>query len=117
MPFRFSLPVNEAHLVDILDGEDTFGNIEPGHVLREGVVLDQHSHQISARQELHDQVQVLGILERIIQLHNPRRFRLCQYISFRFDVSKLYIMSNVYIQFRVWERDNEGRKLCISRLR
>ena len=35
------VPVDEAELVDGLDGEDALGHVELGHILRERVVLDQ----------------------------------------------------------------------------
>jgi hypothetical protein len=42
-------PMNEAQLVDCLDSQHTLGHVEPRHVLREGVVLDEHGHEISSR--------------------------------------------------------------------
>ena len=56
-------PVNEAQLVHGLDGEHTFRDVETSDIFREGVVLDQHRHEIASRQELHDKVDVpLGTL-------------------------------------------------------
>jgi hypothetical protein len=33
--------MNEAKLVDGLDGEDTFRHVKLGHILGKGIVLDQ----------------------------------------------------------------------------
>jgi hypothetical protein len=58
--------MDEAEVVHGLDRENALGDVEPRHVLREGVVLDQHRHQVSSSQELHDEVQVCRILERVV---------------------------------------------------
>lgn len=50
------LPVNEAQLVNGIDGEDNLGNIEARNILGKDLVLDQHGHQIATRQELHQHV-------------------------------------------------------------
>jgi len=65
------LPMDETHVVDSFDGEDTFCNVEARHVLRKRVVLDEHGHQVSPRKEFHDKVQVHRILEGIEELDNP----------------------------------------------
>lgn len=64
--------MNESHLVDIFDGKNTLGNVKPGDIFRESVVFDQHRHQVAPGQKLHDQVEVLRILERVVQLDHPR---------------------------------------------
>ena len=38
---RFNISVDEAEVVDGLDGKDAFRHVELGHVLGECVVLDQ----------------------------------------------------------------------------
>lgn len=83
------LPMNEAKVVDSLDSENTLCNVETGDIFRECVVLDQHRHEIASRQELHDEVEVGGVLERVVQLHNPRGVGLGQNIAFRADVREL----------------------------
>lgn len=55
--------MNETKVMHGLDRKNALGDIEPRHVLREGIVLDQHRHQVSSSQELHDEVQIRGILE------------------------------------------------------
>jgi len=94
-----------------LDRQDAFSHVKLGDVLRERVIFDQpvgsvwlswvgsmsarmsddlHGHQVSTRQELHDQVEVVGILERVVQLHDPRRVGFCQDVSLGSDMSQLH---------------------------
>lgn len=81
--------MDETKVMDGLDGENALRDVEPGHVLREGVVLDQHRHQVPSGQELHDEIQVGRVLERIIQLHDPGRVGFRQDITFCADVGEL----------------------------
>ena len=37
-----------------LNCDDALRNIEPRHVFREGIVLDQHRHQVVSGRGLHD---------------------------------------------------------------
>lgn len=41
-------PVNEAKLMDSLDGKNTLGDVEARDIFREGVILDQHGHEIAS---------------------------------------------------------------------
>ena len=108
--------MNKAELVDCLDGEDTFRHVELGYILGEGVVLDQpkmsrnrlisvpftpkrshvnaplsylHSHQISTGEELHNQVQVVRVLKRVVELDDPRRVGFGEYVSLGSNVGQL----------------------------
>ena len=105
-----------------LDCEDTFRHVELGDILRESVVLDQpvwsakashlewngaislHSHQIPSWQELHDEVEVLRVLERVKELDDPRRIRFGQNITFSPDVRELSPVSATFpftLRYRV----------------
>ncbi|KAH3665500.1 hypothetical protein OGAPHI_003686 [Ogataea philodendri] len=64
--------MNEAQSMNSLDGQNTLCNVESCHVLGEDLPLDQHSHQITSRKELHDQIEVKRVLERVVQRNNPR---------------------------------------------
>lgn len=78
---RLNVAMNEAQLVNALERQDALGHVEARYVVRECVVLDEHRHQISARQELHQQVEVLRILERVVQLHYPGTVALGQHVT------------------------------------
>jgi hypothetical protein len=111
----FNPPMDKAEIVNRLDGEDALRHIKLCHVFREGIVLDQpivsailylaflrhcqmrnhsHGHQIASRQKLHNQVQILRILKRVIQLHDPSRITLCQDISLCPDMCQLVLFKH-----------------------
>jgi hypothetical protein len=81
--------VDETELMHGFDREDTLGHVEPGDVLGERVILDEHGHQVTAREELHDQVEICRILEGVEQLDDPCRVRLGQHITLGPDMSEL----------------------------
>ena len=65
-------PVYETKLVYSLYRQCDFGHVEAGNVLGEDFVLDQHSHQITSGQELHEHVKESVVLEGGVQFDNPR---------------------------------------------
>lgn len=65
--------MNEPELVHGFDRQDALGHVEPRHVFRERVVLDEHRHEVASGQKLHQEVQVVRVLERVVQLDDPRR--------------------------------------------
>lgn len=81
--------MNEPKLVNSFERKDTLCDVESSHVLGKSVVLDEHRHEISAGQKLHQKIKVLRVLERVIQLHNPGRVRFGQHVTFGADVRKL----------------------------
>jgi hypothetical protein len=82
-------PVNEAELVNRLDRQHTLSHVKPRHVLREGIVLDEHRHQVASGKELHEEVEVVGVLERVVELDDPRRVGLGEDVSLSADVGEL----------------------------
>lgn len=79
----------ELELVDRLDGHNDLGNVESRNVLAEDIVLDQHGHKIAARQEFHQHVQELVILERRKKLHDPWAVGFGQDVSLSPDSGSL----------------------------
>ena len=53
----------EPEFVYSLNGQSDLGHVESGDVFGEDLVLDQHGHQVSSRQELHQHVQERLVLE------------------------------------------------------
>jgi hypothetical protein len=81
----------EAQPVDRFDRQSDFSHVEPGNIFREDLVLDEHSHQITTGQELHEHVKERRVLERSMQLHQPRTVCVRKDITFSADVSKLVL--------------------------
>lgn len=42
------IPMYETHLVHRFNGENALRNVEPGNILRERIVLNEHRHQVAA---------------------------------------------------------------------
>ena len=82
-------PVDESKLVDSLYRQHTLRNVESRHILGEGVILDQHGHEVTSGKELHDEVEVRRILEGVVELHDPWRVGLRENITFGAYVREL----------------------------
>lgn len=55
-----------------VDGESGLGDVEFGRLLVEDLVVVLHQvHEVAAGHVFHDHVQVLRVLERVEQLHQP----------------------------------------------
>lgn len=88
------LPVDKTEFVYSLDGKNNLCDVEARDILGEDFILDQHRHQIATRQELHEHVKEVGVLEGGIKLHNPGAVGLGQDISFGAHVSELVLLEH-----------------------
>ena len=86
--------MDEAQLVNCLNGEDNLCDIEPSDVLREDLVFDQHRHKISTRQELHQHVEEVGVLEGGVELDDPGAVGLGKNVSLCPDVGQLIFLKH-----------------------
>lgn len=108
-------PMDEAELVNGLDGEHTLGHVEARDVLAEGVVLDQHRHEVSSGKELHEEVKIVRVLERVVQLHDPGRVRLGEDVALGADVRELVDRRSVSSRAQTtWSRRRTWSFLNIS---
>lgn len=98
--------MNVAQLVYSLNGKRNLGHVEAGNVLREDLVLDQHRHQVAARQKLHEHVEEGRVLEGGVQLDHPGAVGLGQDVALRTNVCQL-IFLKLNRQFK--------RRLCQDR--
>lgn len=93
--------MQETKLVNSLDSHDHFRHIESRNVLRENFVLDQHGHQVTTRQEFHQQVKISGILERGVQLDQPRIvLGVGKNVTLRTDVGQLVLLEHLSLDER-----------------
>jgi hypothetical protein len=63
--------MNVIQTVDSLNSQYGLSNVESAVFLTKDILLHQQSHEIATLQELHDQVEVLFILERAFQFDYP----------------------------------------------
>lgn len=87
--------MDEAKLVDGLDSEDNLSNVETSNILAENLILDKHGHQITTRQELHQHIQEVLVLESGVQLDDPRGIRLGENITLGADVGELVTLEHL----------------------
>jgi hypothetical protein len=87
-----ALPVYETELVNRLNGKCDLGHVETSDVLCEDLVLDEHGHQITTRQELHKHVEEGVVLEGCVQLDDPWAVRLGKDITLRPYVGQLIFL-------------------------
>lgn len=88
-------PVDEAQLVHRFDRQQNFSHVEPSNIRSKGLVFDEHGHQITAGQKLHEHVQERLILEGGMKLHDPRTVRLRQNITFCTNMRQLVFLEHL----------------------
>lgn len=69
--FRLHVSVNEAHGMQGVQSQCDFGEVESCQLLVEGAVADHQAEQVTAGKVLHDEVQVLAVLEAVLEPRNP----------------------------------------------
>jgi hypothetical protein len=102
-----SLPVDEAKLMYGLNSQRDLGHIEARNVLCEDLVLDEHSHQVTTGQKLHEHVEEGVVLESGVQLHNPGAVRLGKNITLSADVSELVFLELMKVNIICRRRGEE----------
>jgi len=86
--------MDEAQLVDRFYGQDNLGDVKPSYILREDFVLDEHSHQVTTGQELHQHIQEVCILKCCEELDDPRAVRLGKDVSLGAHVRELVLLEH-----------------------
>lgn len=93
--------MNETILMNRLNGQNDLSNIESCDVLRENLIFNEHSHEITTWQELHQHVKEVRVLEGGVELHNPWTVRLSQDITFRTYMSELVLFEHLALDERL----------------
>ena len=84
--------MDEAQLVHGFNRERKLSHVKPRNILGENLILDEHSHQVTAGQELHEHVQEGVVLESGVELDDPRAVRLGENVTLGADVGKLVLL-------------------------
>lgn len=92
---RLDVSVDEAHLVDTLHGAGELCDVELGQLFFEDAESDEKAHHVPSRDVLHDKVQVVLILERVVETHHPLVVGLSQDVPLSLDVG--YLVSQQHI--------------------
>jgi hypothetical protein len=86
------IPMDKAELVHSFQSQCDLGHVETSNVFGEDFVLDQHGHEITTWQELHEHVEEGRVLERGMQLDEPRTVGVCENVAFGTHVSELVLL-------------------------
>lgn len=78
--------VNDPTAVQVFKGLDDAGRVEAGRVVVEIAAVAQDRPQLAAQAGLHQHVEVLAILERLVQLDDEIAIGLLHYLLLRHDV-------------------------------
>ena len=84
--------MDEAQLVHSLNSKNDFCHVESGDILAEDLILDEHCHQITTGQELHEHVKEGGVLERSVKLDEPWTLSVGENVALSADVGKLVFL-------------------------
>jgi len=68
----FEVPVDVLHLVDRIQGQQYFCGVELGLFVGEDVLFHEEVHEVSAGQVLHDEVEIVVVLEGTLESDHPR---------------------------------------------
>lgn len=74
--------MDEAKLMDGFYCKGDLCHVESCNVFSEDFVFDEHSHQITAWQELHKHVQECAVLKGSVKLDDPRAVGLGENVTF-----------------------------------
>ena len=85
----FYVSMDEAVLVNVVDGEDQLGDVKLGVALGQDLFLHEQGHEVSPRHVLHDQVKVELVLEGEVELGDPLAGNLVHGLFFFFQVFEL----------------------------
>eukprot|EP00406_Dinophysis_acuminata_P000697 CAMPEP_0179212064 /NCGR_PEP_ID=MMETSP0797-20121207/873_1 /TAXON_ID=47934 /ORGANISM="Dinophysis acuminata, Strain DAEP01" /LENGTH=335 /DNA_ID=CAMNT_0020917585 /DNA_START=865 /DNA_END=1869 /DNA_ORIENTATION=+ len=84
--------VHEAALVDGVEGLQELRHVEGRRALREAALPAQVEDEVASLQELHEHVDVVGVLECRIQLHTPSALGLGQDVPLRVDAVTVFLV-------------------------
>lgn len=77
-----TLPVYEAKFVYTIDCKRRLSHIELRTLFTQGIFFHKEGHHVPARQELHDKVQVHGVLEAVVHFNHPLMIGFYKDITF-----------------------------------
>lgn len=94
---RLDVPVDEAHLVDALHSAGELCDVKLSQLFSEDAEPDEKAHHVPSRDVLHDEVQVVLVLERVVETHDPLIVGLSQDIPFSLHVGHLVPQQHILL--------------------
>ena len=67
----FEIPVNILHFVHRIESQQNLSGVELGLLVGENVLLHEQVHEVSTGQVLHNEVEVIAVLEGTFEGHHP----------------------------------------------
>lgn len=64
--------MNKTKFVHSLNSQGNLSHVETCDIFGEDLILDEHSHQITTGEELHEHVEESAVLEGRVKLDDPR---------------------------------------------
>jgi hypothetical protein len=84
--------MDEPKFVHGFNSQDDLGHVESRDVFAKDLVLDEHGHQVTTRQKLHEHVEECRVLERCVQLDKPRALCVGENVALSADVCELVFL-------------------------
>ena len=81
--------------VDLFKGQDALCCVEPGLMFSEDIFFYELGHQVSSRKILHDQIQVVLVLEGLLEVDDPLLLALGKDVSFCVEVAELVLLDHL----------------------
>lgn len=94
---RLDVSVDEAHLVDALHSAGELCDVKLSQLFFKDAESDEKAHHVPSGDVLHNEVQVVLILERVVETHYPLIVGLCQNVPLSLDVSHLVSQEHVLL--------------------
>jgi hypothetical protein len=92
---RFQVSMDVVNLVDSFDRKNRLSDVKAALVFCENIFSNQKGHEISAWQEVHDEIEVLFVLEGVLKVDNPRVLGLHENFALGFDVGHLVLVDHL----------------------
>mmetsp|Transcript_26530 Transcript_26530/g.69700 ORF Transcript_26530/g.69700 Transcript_26530/m.69700 type:complete len:368 (-) Transcript_26530:7-1110(-) len=99
------VPVDDGHLVQIFDGEENLGGVEPATTFGEASRPAQVEEQLATRAEFENEEELLGRLERVVKGNDERMRHRLQHIPLRLRVFHLVSLHDVFLAKHLHRED------------
>ncbi len=92
---RFQVPMDVVQIVHAFYCQHRLRSVKPRFLFAQNVLSHQESHQVTAWQKLHDEVEKLFVLKAVFKFDNPRVLGEGENISFSPDMSHLILKNHL----------------------